>query len=300
MSNERLSTNRNRIPLSTEYAALPKRFGLTYPNALLSVGERAEQKLSEIPDEQHNTLLRALHHEIAADSYLEASLTTADPTHEHDDQRLLLVDSAMYHYQQSTTIRETRTIAGLDDPDDVTEILRLQIRTGLESAYKDVVCGEVTTQTGSEVGELFEEKKRFVTKASHAIKKGIDRGYYPSSHNKYLSAYAGLLAEIQYLESIWQNEEDSDTTVAFLSTVRGGSGNTGIHYKGSRDTHDVVVATSVGDNWVFKPVEVKRVTFNHASISQHTSNYTSEIAFVSKRGEINSVPEIHPARRVAS
>lgn len=297
---ERSNASPFSVPLSTEYAALPKRFGLTYPNALLSVGERAEKVLQETPHEPHNSLQRALHHEIAADSYLEASLTAADPEHEHDDERLLLVDASLSHYHQSATIREERTMAGYEDPDDITSIVRLEIRIGLENAYKDIICGEVTPQTCREALELLEEKKLLVTKVSRGIEKGIEKGHYPPSDHTYLSTYTGLLAEIHYLQSVWKDAEQNPTSVAFLSTIRGGSGNIGIPHKISRDTHDVVVAT-IGDRlWTFKPVEVKRASPNRMSATQHLGRYASEIAYVSRHGLIQSVPEKHPSRKLVS
>lgn len=296
---EHYSTGREPLPLTTVYAALPKNFGETSTDVLLKVGGRAQSALDETPETHTNSLVRAHYHEIIADTYLEAGLATADSTHSYDDERLQLVDDALEHYNYSINIREERMSTGFDDPDSMDDLLRLRLRTGFEQAYKDIVCGEITEQTRDEILDFLQTQYKKITRTSRAIRKGINKGYYPQSYHQYLSNNSGVQAEIQYLESIWQNINNNQLVIAFPSTTRGGSGNVGILYKISRDTHDVVLAAQIDNIWQFQPIEVKRIS-TYKKARQDLGRYASEIALVGEQGDVRLLSDVETNTRFAS
>lgn len=272
-------------PLSTEYTRLPKRFGDTDAGALLSLSERAEQKLYESDTTEYPSLQKVNLHTMVADAKLEAALIADDPEHDHDDARMALVTSAIDHYTHAATTLESRIEAGLDDPENISEVTRLHIRADLENAYNDIVCGELTDRTRQEVIARLDHQHLSVSKAIKDIRKGMKSGYYPKSFRIHLAILSGLEAEIGYVSNIWKESSLLDTSVvAFLSTVRSGSGNTGDVSEKSRDTHDVVVAYDNNNSWQFSGVEVKRFR-SHRNTMRNLGRYSSQLAIVHNSGK---------------
>lgn len=290
MSYEQLPSSTFDLPLASEYGALPKRFGEVPARALLSIAQRAENALDQPTNLQHASLQHINYHEIAADGYLEGAIMLGNETSDDVDFRLRLVDLALNHYRESMTIREERMDDGRDNPDAIADLFRTQLRIGLEQTYKDIICQEVSSQTRQETKELLEKAQTYLSKVRKDLMHGIEKGQYAPAYQEYAKDVAGLWAEVRYLQSVWNDTNSSPEMVGFESMARADTGNMGLTGMLSRDTHDVVIAKRRIDTWTFIPVEVKRVNASSKKARQHLGRYSSQLAYVSKTGGTEIIP----------
>lgn len=275
-------------PLATEHAALTKHFGEVFPEHLLSLAERAEDALRTPNAREHQSLQRIKHHEIAADAYFEAALTLEDPAHEHDDTRMGLIETALAHYGSSHSLRAERMEMGFDDPYDLSELIRLDVRKGMRQLYNDIICGELTDQTLHETDLFLHDTLLHINSVQQTLSEDIAKGYGAAQHRDNINALRGFAAELHYVRSMQSNTPYLETA-AFLSTVRGGSGNKGTGGKLSSQTHDVVVATRQGEKWDFQSVEIKRQRRSVKNLSQHLGRYSSRLVYMTQDGKPSAV-----------
>lgn len=139
---------------------------------------------------------------------------------------------------------------------------RLSLQRAFTPVYKDIVSGEVTGHTVSEIaGELAELR---LNTYQIANQKGA----------------VGLLGEIATLQHFWNKYEKKGQHVAIPATMRGGSGRSN-----PDQTHDIdIIRQKVDDSWiVLSPIEVKRTKITDEIKQRYTR---SLLANVSPDGQI--------------
>lgn len=148
-------------------------------------------------------------------------------------------------------------------PTNTVEYHRIGLREVFSQVMKDIVCGEITTDTVEETRILLSEK---LAEVSHITDK---------------ADALGLVGEIKVLQHFWENYRKDRDMVAVPSTLRGGSG----HYR-PEETHDIDVLRQRKDRtWVtVSPVEVKKRKLRDDEYRRYGK---SLLAYVAPDGQIS-------------
>lgn len=245
MSPERRSNSTIDSPL-TEYLSLPKGIGDVPSDRLFSLAHKALDFQPTRRDDQPNHATQP--QLIAASALIEGVLVETNNSIDQVDTYLEVIDFARELYEGVANIELQNLELGFNHPDDQEDWLRAQLQLAFIDVYKDMACGEVTTdRTKPEVIEKLTNINRHVlSQLKHHKSKDFGRDM------------AGLRGELAVLLRRWGDFKHDDESIALPSTYRGGSGQFN-----RRDTHDIVFAqrdtrVNAQRTWQFSTAEVKR------------------------------------------
>ncbi len=147
--------------------------------------------------------------------------------------------------------------------EDTAEHHRLALKLVFTQVLKDIVCGDISSDT-------VEETKESLTAALGSI------GTLHDSRRA-----QGIVGEIKVLQHFWENYRKERDMVAVPATVRGGSG----HYR-PEETHDIDVIRQRKDkSWVtLSPVEVKKHKLRDEELKRYVR---SLLAYVAPDGKVS-------------
>lgn len=202
------------------YFSLPKTIGEVSSEELLSIAEDL------VTDQAHTSVRTSiLHNSIASSAIIEAVLVTEDTAHEHDDERIACIERAESYLHEAYDAQYMQIKAGFDPPSE-KELLRMSLRFDFMRIYKDMVCGEITDDTQTEIRESLEKR-------IHLYNQLLTYEYTDHRERRHIS---GLKAEVAVLLQYWQKYPETSRMVAVPATLRGDSGK-----MRSAETHDIML-----------------------------------------------------------
>ncbi|MNT30476.1 hypothetical protein D3C72_1662720 [compost metagenome] len=182
---------------------------------------------------------------IAASALIEAALVSSET--DSIDDRLQYIDVAEELSREVAEIELRKLESGHEHPDNIEAWQRAELQALFMDSYRDVVCGEVTTNRTKP--ELIDGLQTLYN-SLHQRRKLT----YISSHYKQESF--GLMGEVGVLLNTWQQYHSPHDSIALPSTYRGGDG-----MYNPKHTHDIVFASQSPDkpmtHWDFSYAEVK-------------------------------------------
>lgn len=250
---------------------MPKTVGSVSTDRLLEVAT-SHIELYETTPSLH---AQAEHAAIAGSAIVEAMLMLDDPVHEQDDYRLTTLDVANIYLETATQQEAAILEKGYRHPNDYEPWLRAQLNAQFMDVYKDMVCGEITDRTTTEILKKLRAAVRFIN--DHLNQSSIQKGARRQLR--------GLKAEIQVLIDVWQKFAERGKTIAVPATHRGGSGQS--H---ARHTHDVMEFTQNPDTTftMTRQREVKTEGSITRKIGQ-LARYASTLTIVRRDGKIEDM-----------
>lgn len=229
------------IPLNPQerYFSLPKTIGEASSKELLLIAEELAGT-----QEYASTRTRILHNSIVSSAIIEAILTTDDSTHEFDDDHIDGIDLAEVYLHNAYEAKYEQIQAGFDPPSDVVELLRMTVRSKFMRVYKDMVCGEISEETQTEIRDSLAQEMQ-------SYDQRLTDRYSDRNTRQQLS---GLKGEVAVLSKYWQDYPTYSPLIALPATLRGDDGN-----KRPDETHDLMIFTEAvpGSFTYVKSIEVK-------------------------------------------
>lgn len=215
---------------SGEYFNLPKLFGSIDPDVLLRIADTNADMAARLP-----SVAALRYHEVAASAYTEAALVLSE---REDDIDVLLayMDAAEPHFLAAAMEEFRHLETGFCRPDQQDRWLRADLQCEFMTVYRDIVCGEVTEQTCSEMLYALEKKIKHTAVLPNKSQNGL----------------GGLLYELRILRDFWRAYRNPGDTVAFPSSARGNEGNAR-----PQETHDIILAHQIDGTWRFAGREIK-------------------------------------------
>ncbi|HEV7952304.1 MAG TPA: hypothetical protein VGO98_02930 [Candidatus Saccharimonadales bacterium] len=260
------------------YFSLPKTLGQVPSDELLAIAE-------ELSDNQASTnaRTRVLHSSIISSAIIEAILTTEDSSHDYDDEHIEGIDIAERHLQMAYEAKYNLIQDGLDPPSNFVDLLRMSLRLKFMRVYKDIVCGEITDETLSEIRES-------LTKEILSYDRHLAYEYDESSTRRQLS---GLKGEAAVLSKYWGDYPNNSRLIAIPAMLRGDDGN-----KRPDETHDLILLeeTVPGSFTYARSIEVKSGKVAQRKVALLT-RYANPILHINLR--TNKIKEIHRSTRLS-
>ncbi len=235
-----------------EYFTAPKQIGSLSNETLLEVVDR-NIRLAE--DTDITPELRCERLELAGSALQEISLGEVIENGvdiDTVDRHLQLIDYA------DMLLEQANLSLGVEQ---TTIKQRLVVKQLFNNVYKDIICGEITDQT---VTELIDD---------------LTDQLYKTYNNTDAVHSRGLAGEIHALLDLWHGYQDgSNNFVGIPSTVRGDSG-----FFRRDETHDIDILEQYNSNWLVRtPWEVKRRKITQWILNRYTK---SDIIRISPTGE---------------
>lgn len=257
MTSPELSAEKTKLP---DYLTLPKYIGSVEPHMLMLI---AEQSMGYLGSDHPS--LRAHYSSVAASALIEAALVTPNPDHIYDDSLVDLVNKSYELLDVSREAERELLESGRKSPDSFIELAQAEIYRDFTNVYKDIVCGEVTAATCTEIIEALERRINSLSK--------------PQMSKKATSNALGLMAELIALRNIWLDYLRDGIRIAIPSTLRGGDG------KYNREqTHDIAYFKDNGNGFdVDGYGEVKSSRTWHRNRLKIAERYNSEVIAVNTR-----------------
>lgn len=238
-----------------DYFLLPKRMGTVDSGTLLGISINLDNHLRN-----PNVASNPVAHMVAGSALVEASMFYPDPSFDHVDFRISLIDKATEHFTEAAELEFERLERGFSHPNDQTQWKRAELQIAFDKAYKDIVCGEVTDTTREELLESLHDLDTYLKR----LQKQSGQLAGPAF---------GLAGEVQTIRALWQRG-----IYAIPSTARGGDGSFN-----PAETHDfeIIELDSKGKIKNAEPVEVKS---GRGLRLQHLGRYSVSIVHRTKKG----------------
>lgn len=211
------------------YLELPKSIGQVDSDTLLAharTNEREEEKAV-------TTHTKAELAKMVGSSFIEAALTIDDPSHDHDDYRLGLLDDGQAALLRAISYEEELMETGQKSPDDQVELLRAMLNAAFQNVYGDMVCGEVTNDTKSEIVGFLNKHINLTSRLRNELSK---------RHGVLRSNLTGLLSEMRVLLDAWERYKRTGDKFATPASNRADNGAYLKH-----ETHDIMYFTQLPD-----------------------------------------------------
>ncbi len=177
----------------TGYLQLDKRFGFVEPATLIDIAQ--EMSCSDRPTDIA----------IAASAITEAFVTGPRPTLEELDEYLAWLDWSAELYAQAERGFWQELDRGWRHPQDQTDLLRTQLNGLFLDVYRDIICGEITTQTSAETSKRLAQLAKYT------------QGLLKRSHGRMFELGIGFAYE---LASIIAIHNSADSLIALPTTPR--------------------------------------------------------------------------------
>lgn len=244
-----------------EYFRLPKHIGEVEPQTLLLIAKDNMRHSNS-----SSAALRANSASIAASALIEAAITFENPNHDYDDSLIELIDQAESQLLIARSAEEELLDSGHKPHDEFTELIRLEVYSDFANVYKDIICGEVTETTTSELIAALNQRISSLNK---------HRSTDASNQN-----IAGLRAELITLREVWLEYSKGIGGIAIPSTLRGGDGT-----YNNKETHDTVYLDEFDDG--FKVVDYEEVKSHNSWRKMKLAiagRYEARITLVNRKG----------------
>ena len=253
-----------------KYLELPKLIGEVDSDTLLAharMSERREEEAVTIPTKVELA-------KVAGSSLIEAALTIDDPIHEHDDYRLGLLDDGQAALLRVVEYEEELLETGQKSPDDQAELLKAILQTAFLHVYADMICGEITSDTKSELIGFLDKHIRLTTRLRNELGK---------RHGILRSNLSGLLSELRVLHDAWKHYQREGDKVATPASNRADNGSYREH-----ETHDIMYFVQLPDT-TFTPTDREEVKTRSSFLQNNLGylmRYDNSIAVVEKDGSL--------------
>jgi hypothetical protein len=259
----------NPTPELPDYFGLPKHVGSVSADMLLDIARSHADRADSIDNDASVRF-----NEVAASALVEAALTLDRPG-DQVDYRLAMIDEAEDRFEQAADAEYHLLERGFRDPDDQADWRRLELQKEFMQVYRDLACGEITLETRQELLTMLAVHHKYANSMSKYSATS-------SRHGR------GLREEIAVMIHLWERWHPGDSTVAFPSTARGGSG-----VMRGDETHDIVVASLDDDSLRFDHIEVKAVRTRLRF--DYLTRYASRLVSVDSHGKLRWLDEISAA-----
>jgi hypothetical protein len=239
----------------SDYLAAPKRLGALQAEWLrtCAIQALAYPEANIVP-----RIITAQTYELAGSALWESAFVQSLSSHnsiQSVDQRLGLVDA----YKVCTQAAQR-----LHAP-DTAEHHRLAMRGSFVPVMQDVVCGDISIDTVSDIRTTLENH----VAASSLIKNGQDA--------------EGFVGELKVLLHYWNKYSHAGDPVAIPATYRAGSG-----VFNPEETHDIsLIRQRKDESWVVtSPIEVKKREIRTAELQRYVR---SLLAYVAPDGTVSFI-----------
>lgn len=266
----------NNTTMSTQpfehqnYLALPKSIGQVDSDTLLAHA-RTNEREEEIAVTTHTKAELA---QVAGSNFIEAALTIDDPSHDHDDYRLGLLDDGQAALARVIAYEEELMETGQKSPDDHVELLRAMLGAAFMNVYADMICGEVTSDTKSEIIGFLNKHINLTSRLRSELSK---------RHGVLRSNLSGLLNEMRVLLDTWERYQRVGDKLATPASNRADNGT----YLKS-ETHDIAYFTQHPDT-TFELSHNEEVKTKSSFLKNNLGyliRYDNQIAVVDKDGSL--------------
>ena len=247
------------------YLDLPQQFGSVDSAVLGLLAEECLSATEESPSER----MRIHGRLIAASALVEATLVSPHTTPERIEFDLIAIDRAEEYVTDAVVLFEELLASGREESSAPIDYLRAKIQLAFMNVYRYMAEGRPVDAALQR--SVIEQSSNFRTDIARY------RRYLPKNDYRQ-GRLSGLDGEVLVLLDHWKSYQDKTDSVAFPSTIRGG---TTRHTR--KNTHDIVLAKWVGTDterigWTFESQEVK--TGKGYSIGQLSKYGGSSLAIV--------------------
>lgn len=255
-----------------DYFRAPKKLGALEAPHLLEIAARNLGYAETIEMSNDSAMnLKSETFELAASAFHEAAFVRTQEAigtsrvNDEVDDRILMIDMANEALDKAIETLAAQPMTTLEQ--------RLMLKKDFTNVHKDIVCGEITPAT--------------VTELRHAL----DTHLYKTYDNTDSIHARGLGGEIRTLIDFWGRYTNDHSLVALPATVRGDSG-----YFRRADTHDLdIIHKDVDQTWsVHTPVEVKRRRISTWMLHRYTG---SDLVQVRTGGTVHLVQAAAPHKK---
>ncbi|HET8884154.1 MAG TPA: hypothetical protein VFM68_01650 [Candidatus Saccharimonadales bacterium] len=263
-----------------DYLKLPKIFGAVDSYDLVA------HATTHAKFESHTPSLEGKSREasIVGSALVEAAIVHHDPNHNDDDYRLGLLYDGQEALLRVEDYESDLLDHGWKNPDDQVDWRRAVLQTTFKNAYADIVIGDITLVTKSEILESIDRQ----LKDTEQYRRDLDQ--HPNTRNKkvvnrYKRDADGLVAELLLFQESWQHYKEIGDNIAIPASRRGGHGN-----HRPNETHDVVYLGQQPDN-TFRLAGVEEIKKRRSfrKMAKHLIRYDNPIAVVGKNGSIEHI-----------